>query len=68
MLTRNDIRIEREVGGFANVICKRCGADLGRVQGDPPEKEDTGDWMAQVRGEFDVMIAEHGDLCPSADH
>jgi hypothetical protein len=62
MLTRDDIRTEREPGGIANIYCQRCDAHLGRIQLEPPSDEDN--WDAKVGGEIEVLVSEHREFCP----
>ena len=67
MIAVANTELVMEKGGAATVRCQRCHKDLGRVQvrgstrGEPPAV-----WADEVRGELEVLAAEHEPDCPAA--
>jgi len=56
-----DVTLRYEAGRIADVICRRCHAEIGRLQTIPVEPEAD---MEEVYAEIDLIAAEHRPACP----
>jgi hypothetical protein len=56
----SDVILKEEKPGIADVICTRCGAQIGRLQTTPAEAKAD---MEEIYAEIRLIADEHRGLC-----
>ena len=56
----DDVFLKRESGTIANVVCKRCHQEIGRLQTIPAEPEAD---MEEIYAEIQLIAEEHRPAC-----